>query len=716
MSEAADEAELVQGLSEVPAPPNLLALNEKLAIVKNNKFRQEFTVTEPTDDDRAGQEVFDRFMTERSNDIETILNLFDEKGNLKPEYKKYLSATTFNDLYKWTMSPVIRKLELMFGKIIVTFGIDLRDEDMKKVLLDDPKLREYILENLKSLETREFNGEIFNIALSGPARSGILTQEQIKDVVFGANGAIRTLVPSGGVKDYGTEPNRTGTNFTEVEDVSIYFYDKVVKGKTEHFIEAVGPWHKVTWLETTMMQAVYLAKLRYDLEKRKAFYGEWLYSALLRCAKSIAFTKKECSAKKVNPALFAGRRTGGLPFTLLQHLMFADNFTQFVSPTENVTIEGSKSNKDMLACLGTSSCDAIYILKKLDLPCHKPVGTHAHELSMVSSILFAHLDMQDRMTASEVPLKLPVSQLIGHYLYYKHSYKAGPMPMLPDTLGSRAFCMGAFNSKVNKKEDDIRPMIKPTGEDDTWKLLDIINSARQDSGELNNFLQNMTDFGYKHPCMASEIDTCDTLHDAVELGYKSFGAGGFFGDSAKVWDDKTISSNSMAVKAVRVFFKPRYNFAESLPPILAKLENGLYVGYPGKIGDPKKGEKQGEGKLSLDKNIPDELYEAIKTYLYGVRTSCGKPDETPLVLKEQIDLDGIISEEEQMITREQQDIITSNMETGDIQTINGKKVVSVGGRRTRRKGRKVTKNRVRKNIRKSKNKKSRRSYRRKSKK
>jgi hypothetical protein len=385
--------------------------------------------------------------------------------------------------------------------------------------------------------------------------------------------------------------------------------------------------------------------------------------------------------------------------------MFADNFTQFVSPTENVTIEGSKSNKDMLACLGTSSCDAIYILNQLNLPCHNPVGTHAHELSMVSSILFAHLDMQYRMTASKVQLKLPVSQLIGHYLYYKHSYKAGPMPMLPDTLGSRAFCMGAFNSKVNKKKGDIRLMIKPTGKDDTWKLLDIINSARQDSGELDNFLQNMTDFGYNHPSMASEIDTCGTLRDAVRLGYKSFGAGGFFGDSAKVWDDKTISSNSMAVKAVRVIFKPRYNFTGSPPPpILAKLENGLYVGYPGKIGDPKKGETQGQGKLSLDKNIPDVLYEAIKTYLYDVRTSCGNPGDKPLVLEEQIDIDIIITEEEQRRPLERP--------TADEKA----EPVGLGGRRTRRRARKVTKKHVRKNIRKSKHMRNRRSNRRKSKK
>jgi hypothetical protein len=37
--------------------------------------------------------------------------------------------------------------------------------------------------------------------------------------------------------------------------------------KGVYFIEATGPWNRVTWLETTMMQCVYETKLRYDLEK-----------------------------------------------------------------------------------------------------------------------------------------------------------------------------------------------------------------------------------------------------------------------------------------------------------------------------------------------------------------------------------------------------------------------------------------------------------------
>ena len=61
-------------------------------------------------------------------------------------------------------------------------------------------------------------------------------QEQIKDVVVKSDGTIRTLVPSGGVKNYGVQPNRTGDDFAVEKDVSIYFYDREVKCKTEHFM------------------------------------------------------------------------------------------------------------------------------------------------------------------------------------------------------------------------------------------------------------------------------------------------------------------------------------------------------------------------------------------------------------------------------------------------------------------------------------------------
>jgi hypothetical protein len=157
-------------------------------------------------------------------------------------------------------------------------------------------------------------------------------------------------------------------------------------------------------------------------------------------------------------------------------------------------------------------------------------------------------------------------------------------------------------------------------------FLSVINSARQDSGDLPDFVSNMTEFGYKlgemvgpipRGMMASEIDTTAKLLAAAALNYGSFGAGGFFGDSEKVWG-RNASSNSMAVKAVRV----RWNGAviPGISYIQAHPEGGV-VGYPIKIGDPdNKGAPTLGGKLSLDKNLPPAVLGPIVEYaktIYG---------------------------------------------------------------------------------------------------
>ena len=592
-------------------------------ITKNGKFTTDKDVSRDLDKEIRekckvdGQALLDNFLAARSQEINQINDLFDSEGVLKSANSAMLSATTFNDLYKWTMMPVIRKLEETKGPITVTFGIDLRDPSMRQALKDSHQagpasgLISEIHNALRSLETRQFNRRIFDMVLDGP-RGHILTDAD-KDAICGPVGAPRTLVQVGGVKRYNDRP-RVGD--MSDESVSIYFYyreDKDYDGEPGvHFIEAVGPWHKVTWLETTMMQAVYEAKLRYDLRVniKKPTYGEWLYSALLRCAKSICYTKEVCrrTGNNMLPALFAGRRTGGLQFTLLQHLLFADNFMQF-APAGAAPLPDSQCLRTELACLGTSSCDARFIMRQLGLPCHNVVGTHAHELSMVCQALFYRADLT----------KVPYSQVLSHYLYYLLTWKktGGLMPMLPDTLGTRPFLLAARQLVMS----------------DQTPFLNLITSARQDSGQLDAFIQNMKDFGYigkpsPSTIMASEIDTTATLLEAAGLGYQFFGAGGFYGDSVKVWDDETISSNSMAVKAVRVSFTASSDMLSSVDvsPII-NIHGNIVTGYPVKIGDTTPGD-EGEpkkGKLSIDRNLGDEEIGAILSFALEIRGYAGSP-------------------------------------------------------------------------------------------
>ena len=592
-----------------------VAVTRKNAITKNNSYN--ITESERTDcsnknagdEDKKlrckahdqGKELLEIWLSARSDDIGKLIDLFDEEG----VYKKPIPATAFSDLYKWTMMPVIRKLETYKSdSVTVTFGIDLRDDKMRKAMKNDPKLCEAIHASLKRLELRPFDRKMVTSVIDNLTGS-ILTAADI-DAFCGPEGGERTLVDVRGVKNFGDRYDQTDEDrargavtisFYENPDV---FYKKGEKGV--HFIEATGPWHKITWLETSMMQCVYETKMRYDLAKKEKTYKQWLYGALLRCAKSVAYTRLIQSKHDIVSALFTGRRTGGLLFLLLQNLFFADHFKQLGSLWSGAIAGNFTETK----ALGTSSCDSWYLLTNMGLPCLNPSGTHAHELSMVTSVLFPQVDQNE--------FHIPVTQVIGHYLYselvWKKMGKKGPMPMLPDTLGSRGFMRAAKYLTIPDESGKQQP------------FLNIISSARQDSGDLSDFAENMKDFGYTGSKMASEIDTTGTLLEAAELGYNSFGAGGFFGDSEKVWGNKDASSNSMAVKAVRVMYKDDGKFSiDGIPYI--KNEGEMITGYPVKIGDPAERSKPqlAEGKLSLDKNLPVEILEKIKTYAETVRVS-----------------------------------------------------------------------------------------------
>jgi hypothetical protein len=126
--------------------------------------------------------------------------------------------------------------------------------------------------------------------------------------------------------------------------------------------------------------------------------------------------------------------------------------------------------------------------------------------------------------------------------------------------------------------------------------------------------------------MASEIDTTDKLFEANKDGYNSFGAGGFFGDSIKVWG-KSVNSNSMAVKAVKVTYRTDarvYDYS-GLPYVDGSTPR-VVTGYPVKTGDPKTLlSVELPSKLSLNRNLDDGRIQAIRKYLIDVRTSSINP-------------------------------------------------------------------------------------------
>ena len=455
----------------------------------------------------------------------------------------FSSATIANDFYKLSMAPVLDAGEkLARGKVVVTFAMDIRDKRLAARLLEnDGGIRDDVIRALDAMKFRRFDHNVVLAAVHGKPFESFWRQniERICGPSHAADTLIRARRPddSSAADFHGdTVVYNRRVLPSEVADglVALCVYvDGDSKSSMQSacselrheklHIEATGVWNKVTFLETAMMQAVYQQVLVHHLRQHAVPMGKWLYESLFRCHLSIDFAKSCCASMK--GALFAGRRTGHHVFTLLQS-WYASRFYP--------------------NCIGTSSMDAWYTLsRKLEMQkIVPPVGTHAHELSMVFMSLFPGLDANEE--------RIPFSQALVHSMYYRlvHQGFPGPMPMLPDTLGTAAFLKAAEACEVT-------PMLagEPQLDAAKVKLLSVITSARQDSGSLRGFKNVLSLYpDYKGSMMASEIDTKEDLVAAASEGYASFGAGGFMGDSEKVWNVNTDKlSASMAVKVVRVY-------------------------------------------------------------------------------------------------------------------------------------------------------------------
>jgi hypothetical protein len=548
---------------------------------------------------------FNQFIDANLTNIEKILNNFDNSG--KPLFD--VSATTFCDYYKWTMSTVFYCTHEYFNnkgnQFYVTFGVDIRDETIKNLLNDNTsekgnRLRAKIKENLSEFVKRKFDKDIFidlkktKLAISelswckstdnlNPPPPGCelsMSDANIDYICLNGNSQ-RTIAHENVCEDKYIPGKTPGYN---PEDVVVSCYSKSVEIGTgngmgmdmepvtedRYFIEATGPWPLVTWLETSMMQCVYETIMRFErgeyddtkseLEKQNIYQDSLKYS-LYRCYLSINKMIYENlnlpagRAIKFNGALFAGRRTGSLLFLLLQNYMFR---TLLPPP---------------MGGLGTSSVDAWYLFKKFDIKADNwgpsnqlnTIGTHAHEKKMVLSVLFPYLDK----------FNVPVSQLFGDYLYYLLSgtrkissdanntnvsclpntslsnlmIQSTKIPMLPDTLGTSAYMLAAITLNIKGKDF----------------LNAIIASSRQDSGTLQAHIDTLAAFGCKYNIMASELDSFTMVRDAIratrgneqQFPYTLWGAGGLFGDSSGPWPAITSTTEkksvAMAVKPIRVF-------------------------------------------------------------------------------------------------------------------------------------------------------------------
>lgn len=455
-----------------------------------------------------------------SNKLEllTIIKHASNQGNFD-------SATIANDFYKLTMAPVLAAAQQQIdGNVVVAFALSLRTPGLAELLeKNENGILDKVVNAFDSLKHRKFDHKIILKSVENKSVKPFWIQniEAICGPVNDPNTLIRPHRIGSDADFYdGTVIYKRQVGPEEVTDgqvvLSVYFKN----GKLH--IEATGPWNRCTFLETSMMQALYQVLLEDHLRKRRVTFGRWLYEALFREHLSIEFAMTKCPQMK--GALFAGRRTGHHIFTLLQ-TWYASRFYP--------------------NCIGTSSFDAWHTLTHvLGMPkIVPPVGTHAHELSMVFMCLFPELDANEE--------RIPFSQAFAHYMYYRlvHQGFAGPMPMLPDTMGTGAFMKAAELLIVTPMKDGVPQTHQQCS------LLEVINSARQDSGKMDIFKKILEEYPlFKGSTMASEIDSIDALVIACIEGYATFGAGGFMGDSEKVWKINTdLFEASMAVKVVRVW-------------------------------------------------------------------------------------------------------------------------------------------------------------------
>jgi nicotinic acid phosphoribosyltransferase len=493
-----------------------------------------------------------------------------------------ITASCYNDYYKLSMAPTIHLLQkLRGGRAVVRFALDIRDKNLRDMFAANTDgIKDALIQALNALQHRTFDYQVILDTVAGKPFEAFFHSPEGRALFLNADGTPRTLIST--TAPHGV-PVYPGTVICSVPIlnprvlapgqvvISVFEENDAKTGERRLHVEAAGDASAASYLETTMMQAVYDTALNHHLSKRGCSFGQWLYEALFRFYLSATFAGTQCPG--MTGFLFAGRRTGHFLLLLLQAFLAKK-------------IPGAK-------IAGTSSFDAVHFLtKKLRLTdIIGSVGTHAHEIQMLAQSLYAWLDKH-----AGNPEHLPLSACVSTYLYYltAHQGKPGPMPMLPDTLGTRAFCKAAACFMV-------RPMKDGVLMEGFVPLLSLINSARQDSGDISEFARTVRQYGFQGGLMASEVDDAEKLIQARDASYTTFGAGGFMGDSEKVWkvtDDGSAFTASMAVKVVDVWFvrKSPCGTAEVSEKCLS----------PCKLGDGTE-----LAKVTADALLPKPMYNQV---------------------------------------------------------------------------------------------------------
>ena len=602
-------------MSAAGSAPNLLVRD----------FIERATELSSSDTRRYGSSTFLQFC--QDGEVKHIIDQFAYPDGstsyvvLNEGSRVEINAGTFNDYYKCTMAPVIRRV-YDDKNCVVQFRVDWRfgssfNSDMQNYVKTGPGFKLALAKKLNEFSTRMFTREMIHIETTRGLDTGPGSWKKFfKDSnstnwdIFVENALIASSMDIPQIIE--TYNLKIGEDVRDIIDTDFYEGTSILKftpqpkafnnfpvvvlsivesdssdGKPD--VRATGNWPRCSWLETPMMQACYEFLHTEYLKRTGISYGRWMAEALYRTFSGMCFLND----KPIKVALFSGRRTGGALFHLLQVWLW----NKFDTPGSPVS--GGKN-------LGTSSFWALQTLKKLDIQTLiNPTGTHAHELSMTLATLYPELD--------DVTTGFVGTQLLGHILYSLISGGNGQVPLLSDTVGTANFLKTACALKLPD-------FLVGAGESN---CLTRFSAARQDSGELEDYkllMMMYSALSNRATCpmlMASEIDDRDLdFIKAILLGIQLAGVGGALGDSEKIdalkvfgrefkcrIDDHDVKERTGkltdALKAIKPTEPLRFAASMAVKIVCVFVNEGSVpqARYTLKTGDA-------EGKLTIDPEAP----------------------------------------------------------------------------------------------------------------
>ena len=392
--------------------------------------------------------------------------------------KNLIDSTMANDFYKWTMALEFNQIKQKHGPQMVKFLVDFRTKRVSEIVMKSPELQQKIRNALSSLASRPHDLETLSSITNPKVRAFFQSMCDLPDTL--ADPLIR---------DRTVDLSQMSP---ESKPVISFYIGPDCYGNVGPILEICGRHEYASWLETSVLQALFEIIRREDNQARGISEVDALFESLYRTHLSmIATDGKPSSLETV--IYMAGRRTQGPLFLLLANLYLDQLSVKFK---------------------GTSSVWAWNILTNvLRIPLKKfvPMGTHAHELSMLlGGMGFGKY-----------------GQIVGHLGYFlTHIYGTSvPFLALPDTFGTKCFL------EVGK-----RIFVKlPNGQE--VPFLSLIKGFRQDSGSISEFVELVRSVIPDAKVLASEIGSLADLEEAVRAGCFALGKGGFCGDSEKAFEE-----------------------------------------------------------------------------------------------------------------------------------------------------------------------------------